>query len=207
MPRGAVAPSLSGSPAKGAAVTLRLDLGSGPNPPEGFQGVDLCGGERVLAWNLATGLPWPFDDDSVVELRSSHFIEHLPAADVQCYTRVSPEECVEGLVLDLLVRFMDEAYRVAKSGAVFTLSWPAPCDESTGLVCAAAYQDPTHRRFLTTEVGHYFARSTRAELGVPEHPGACDWVMERRLQRGLGRPRVFLENVLVLRAQKDDHVP
>lgn len=57
---------------------LKLDLGSGPNPREGFTGVDSLtfGKDRILKHDLRQ-TPWPFEDNSVAESQCSHFLEHL----------------------------------------------------------------------------------------------------------------------------------
>lgn len=206
-------------------ATLKLDLGCGRAPLDGFTGVDLppprtfeplarfleCTPPKqvrpaVLGWDLGNGLPWPFEAESVTELRSAHLIEHLQSSVVPCYDRVSAADDRLEFVgyRDVLCRFMDEAWRVAQPGALFTLVWPAILDESdsgTGRLCIAALQDPTHRRFIPTAQLHYFSRAGREMLGVADYPIACDWLLERLDQ--VGRvgipPHVFLENVAHLR--------
>jgi hypothetical protein len=57
---------------------IKLDLGCGPNPREGFTGVDRLtfGKGNIVQHNL--GSPnWPFEDNSVSEAHCSHFLEHL----------------------------------------------------------------------------------------------------------------------------------
>jgi hypothetical protein len=57
---------------------LKLDLGCGPNPREGFTGVDALtfGKDNILKHDLRE-TPWPFEDNSVAESTCSHFLEHL----------------------------------------------------------------------------------------------------------------------------------
>ena len=52
----------------------RLDLGCGPGKRPGFIGVDLSP-YTDIQWDMRWGLP--FDDESVFEIRSDHFLEHL----------------------------------------------------------------------------------------------------------------------------------
>lgn len=60
--------------------SLRLDLGCGPNPREGFVGFDrIAFNEKVQCVDLRD--PWPWDDESVNEIHSSHFVEHLTAIE------------------------------------------------------------------------------------------------------------------------------
>jgi hypothetical protein len=65
---------------KQPAPLLKLDLGCGKNPREGFVGVDRLdfGQKHVLDIGKAT---WPWKDGSVGEAHASHFVEHLTAAE------------------------------------------------------------------------------------------------------------------------------
>ena len=71
-----------------APKPLKLDLGCGPNPREGFIGVDArqfgCDGVETdgkvdVIHDLRTD--WPWKDGSVEEVHSSHFLEHLTGAE------------------------------------------------------------------------------------------------------------------------------
>ncbi len=57
---------------------LKLDIGCGPNPREGFTGVDALtfGNDKIIKHDLRE-TPWPFANDSVAETHCSHFLEHL----------------------------------------------------------------------------------------------------------------------------------
>jgi hypothetical protein len=144
------------------SAPVRLDLGSGPRPKEGFDGVDIV--PKVARWcfDLCGPDRWPFTSNSVDELHSSHFIEHIDAG----YNWV--EGYPSGRV-DKLYWFLDEAFRIAKNGAVFTVQWPA-------LQSVRAFQDPTHRRFIPAESTMYWSIDGRKALGQ-EHLGIkCNWV-------------------------------
>ena len=58
---------------------LKLDLGCGKNPREGFIGVD----SRKFGQQIVADLrkPWPWADASVEEVNCSHFVEHLTAPE------------------------------------------------------------------------------------------------------------------------------
>lgn len=58
---------------------LRLDLGCGRNPKEGFEGVDSRDFGQPHKADLRK--PWPFADNSVEEAHCSHFVEHLNAVE------------------------------------------------------------------------------------------------------------------------------
>jgi SAM-dependent methyltransferase len=71
--------------AAGAESGLRLDLGCGYVKPEGFIGLDNLEGEGAQIVDAANApdvlmdlnrSPLPFPDNSCVEVRSSHFLEH-----------------------------------------------------------------------------------------------------------------------------------
>lgn len=63
---------------KEAPQLIKLDLGCGPNPREGFTGVDSLtfGKDNIVKHDLRV-TPWPFEDNSVSEAQCNHFLEHL----------------------------------------------------------------------------------------------------------------------------------
>lgn len=98
----------------------KLDIGCGPNKREGFAGVDwypFPGVDHIF--DVANeGAPWPFEDGSVDEVFSSHFLEHLDARG-RCY-------------------FANELFRIMKPGAKATIVVPHWSSNR-------AYGDPTHQ--------------------------------------------------------------
>lgn len=83
---------------------MKLDLACGQNKREGFTGVDFVQAEGVdIVHDLFT-FPWPFEDESVEEVVSSHFFEHIPGM--------------------LRGKWMDELFRILKPGAKATLIVP-----------------------------------------------------------------------------------
>jgi len=150
------------------AALLKLDLGAGPRPREGFLGVDRLGFPGVdfscdLAaerWYLmprseraVTGLrgvfglsdprasvEGPLPDASVEEAHSSHFVEHLTA----------PER----------VHFCNELYRVLVPGGKCTLIVPhwASC---------RAYGDPTHQWPPVSEFWFYYLSRAWRQANAP----------------------------------------
>lgn len=173
----------------------RLDLGSGVTPREGFTGVDRIQAPGVVTFDLASGARWPFEDGSASELHSSHFIEHLPATELE--TPHGP--------CDAFVWFMEEAWRVAAPAAHFTLRWPAVQRADTGEFVSTAFLDPTHRRFIPIEqIPLYFDARRR----LSNHSGThADWRPASVRQGEIGRCAAFygepetlvlVENELVL---------
>ena len=79
---------------------MKLNLGCGARPFEGWHNIDLVSSEADQLVDLNDS--WPFEDNSVEEVYCSHVLEHLD--DVQF--------------------FMDEVHRVCVLGAVVTLRVP-----------------------------------------------------------------------------------
>ena len=107
---------------------LKLDLGAGKNKKEGFIGVDQYPMEGV---DIVTDLrkPWPWDNDSVLEVHCSHFLEHLGGLE--------------------RVKFFNELYRVLKMGCKATIITPHWCSNR-------AYGDFTHQWPPVAEMLFYY---------------------------------------------------
>jgi hypothetical protein len=170
---------------------LRLDLGCGNNPREGFEGVDKFAPNAKHKVDLFK-FPWPWADNSVDELHASHFLEHIPAREVDCGD-VHPDwissvgkgkdpELRERMARfqdrDMLCCFMDEAWRVLKphnpsngSQGTFTVIVPNARNNR-------AFQDPTHRRFFVAESFYYFAKDWRKQQGLDHYLCNCDFGIE-----------------------------
>jgi hypothetical protein len=99
-----------------APPLLKLDLGCGPNPKEGFTGVDLIDFGKNTVADLTQ--PWPWADNSVDEVHCAHNIEHYTATE-RCHV-------------------WNEMWRVMKPGAKATVIAPHWCSNR-------AYGDPTHQ--------------------------------------------------------------
>lgn len=150
---------------------MKLDLASGKHPKPGFKTVDvspLLKPDYVI--DLVSGAAWPWARDSIDELHCSHFIEHIPAEEVATYGEVGAN-VQRGFRQDALFFFFDQAFRVIKPGGVFTVAWPS-------LKSSAAFQDPTHRRFLPLEFMHYLSRAGREAMGVDHYNVVCNWIVE-----------------------------
>lgn len=173
----------------------KLDLGSGTQPAPGFCTVDSVPGLADYAVDFDTGLPWPFEDDSIEELRASHVIEHIGAAYTAEWKKLSREsEYPRGIGVkefmdggtqwierggwrwgrtyrrkDLLLHFFDEAFRVIKPGGKFEVRWP-------NVQHVNASGDPTHRRFISPRFIGYLSREGRKTAGVTQYVVDCNWV-------------------------------
>ena len=127
---------------------LRIDLGCGPNKRENFIGCDQYAFEGKVdhVFNIGKDV-WPFEDGSVDEAHTSHFVEHLNAVE-RCH-------------------FINELYRVLKMGAKCTLIVPhwGSC---------RAYGDPTHMWPPVSEFWFYYLDKTWRAQNAP-HTDKSNW--------------------------------
>ncbi len=112
---------------------MKLDLGCGPTPKEGFVGVDVrdYGRTDIVVHDLRN--PWKWDDSSVDEVYCNQFVEHLTA----------PER----------IHFANELYRVLKPGATAEIIVPH-------WASGRSYGDLTHQWPPVSE--HWFLYLGRA---------------------------------------------
>lgn len=122
----------------------KLDFGCGPNPKEGFEGVDQyafdgkvkhvfdlrepCGESKFAP---VYRKPWPWEASSVDEAYSSHFVEHLDQQE-RCW-------------------FFNELWRILKPNATALIIVP---HWSSG----RAYGDPTHKWPAWSDMAAYYLR-------------------------------------------------
>lgn len=148
---------------------VRLDLACGKSLRAGFEGVDLYAENAKHRIDLQK-FPFPFADNSVDELFSSHFLEHLPAREVEerdlyaeARERVSMRERFLGK--DFLYAFMDECYRILKPAGTIYIVVP-------NVRADGGFQDPTHRRFFNQNTFRYFNRALREQMGADHYSHA-----------------------------------
>jgi len=81
---------------------IKLNIGCGSRNEIGYIGIDIrdCGQEIV--WDITEGIPFP--DNSVDDIWTSHFLEHLTDDESQ--------------------NFLRECYRILKTGGTFHSSLP-----------------------------------------------------------------------------------
>jgi len=147
---------------------LKLDLGAGQNPREGFEGVDL--------WPKSTHVvdlmkfPWPWGNNSVEELHCSHFVEHIPAREVTYADmhHIVPTDGEAFLGQDMLLAFFDECWRILKPDGWMTCITPA-------LQSVRAFQDPTHRRFIPAETYLYLSAEWRQANKLDHYRVECNF--------------------------------
>lgn len=125
---------------------LRLDLACGDRKEPGFVGVDNIKTSAVDVLHDLEVYPWPFDDDSVDEIRCIHYIEHVKD----------------------IMKFVDEMYRVMKVGSQALLF--APYYSSV-----RAWQDPTHIRPISEFSFLYYNKAWRISNKLDHYPIKSDF--------------------------------
>jgi ubiquinone/menaquinone biosynthesis C-methylase UbiE len=126
---------------------IKLDIGCGPNPKEGFDGVDCIKFPAVKHVVKLGSRPLPFAAGSVDEIHSSHFLEHL----------TQEERCF----------FMNDVYRVLKPTGSMALVVPH-------WASGRAYGDPTHKWPAISEMFFYYLDKGWREANAP-HTDRRHW--------------------------------
>lgn len=132
-----------------ATPLVKLDLGCGPNPREGFEGVDILSfdGKVKHVVDLRSGR-WPWEDGSVAEVHASHFIEHLTNLDERY------ERChVFNELYRVLADPVHEGGKPVSGFATFIL--PHWCSQRY-------YGDPTHKEPFSEFALWYLDKGWRA---------------------------------------------
>lgn len=128
---------------------VKLDLGCGQNKREGFLGVDIADCPGVDVVHDLRQTPWPWADESVSEVFSSHFFEHL----------TGPER----------MAFMEELYRILVPGGKARIVTPYYSS-------MRAVQDPTHAWPPVCEASYlYFNKGWREANRLNHYPITVDF--------------------------------
>jgi len=144
---------------------VKLDLAAGQRPREGFEGVDIWPQSKHVV--DLTKFPWPFEDNSVEELHCSHYVEHIPAREIEARDLADPKR-TDLLGKDHLFAFFDECFRILKPGGDMRVIVPA-------LRNNRAFQDPTHRRFLPAETFLYLNAEWRKMNMLDHYRADCNF--------------------------------
>jgi len=136
---------------KPRSTGLKLDLGCGQRPTEGFQGVDIVAGEGVDFVVDLFQYPWPFEDRSVREVVCSHLVEHIP--------HYRPEyDGVDGIWM-----FFNELHRICRKAAKVVIHTPyAKADRG--------FWDPSHTRYIHEMNFYYLDPNWLAMQGLSHYP-------------------------------------
>lgn len=158
---------------------LKLDIACGNNITEGFVGMDIVKMPHVKYVGDILKFPDPNDklqgkepsvweqipDNSVDELVSNHFIEHIPHGDGYH---------------DPFFQFFDQVYRVLKP-ATFSQDNPnIPISGFARFVAPyyssmRAWQDPTHQRAISDMTFYYLSKEWREANKLDHYDVKCDF--------------------------------
>lgn len=130
--------------------SIKLDIGCGKSKQAGFVGVDSIAFDVVDHVLDVRQTPWPWADESVDEIYTSHFVEHLEREE--------------------WVPFFNECYRVLKKGAKLRMivpHWSHDC----------AWGDPTHKSFISGWMALYLDKQWR-DVNAPHCGYTCDFHWE-----------------------------
>lgn len=72
----------------------KLDIGCKNKKSQGYLGLDLRDFGQEIVWDVCYGIPLP--DDTVVEIRMSHFLEHIGEEDLPFLWYEIRRVCVHG---------------------------------------------------------------------------------------------------------------
>lgn len=91
---------------------IKLDIGNGEFKREGFIGMDKLDFGQEIVWDINNGIPLP--DNSVSEIYSSHFIEHLREHEIKNFVLEMLRVCKDKAVVQLICPHADtkEAYYI-----------------------------------------------------------------------------------------------
>lgn len=116
---------------------------------EGYANIDVLDLPNVdIVYDLTKGIPLP--DNSVNEVYSAHFLEHLEDT----------------------VAIMKEIYRVCVPGALVRIK--VPYFKSIG-----AFKDPTHKSFFTEKTFDYFDKDHLLNNELPEYNLGVNFKVEK----------------------------
>ena len=84
---------------------IKLDIGSGKFKKDGFVGFDNLDFGQEIVWDINHGIPCP--DESVSEIYTSHFLEHLKSEELPNFFSEVARVCQKGALLEIRVPHAD----------------------------------------------------------------------------------------------------
>lgn len=133
---------------------MKLNLGCGLKPKQGFVNVDMMPNKADIVHNLDK-FPWPFDDESADLIVAEDVFEHVE----------NP------------IGFMTETHRILQHDASLMMRTPHYRSEF-------AYTDPTHRRLPTEFTWDYWVPGTALFAQNPIYGGVKFRKVEIQLRDG-----------------------
>jgi hypothetical protein len=170
---------------KDAPQPIRIDIGCGKRPKEGFDGVDAIDFGQKYVLDVAGRTPkfnnshdmskphggafkaWPWKNNSIDEVHSSHFLEHLTGEE--------------------RIHFFNELYRVMKPGSTATIITPHWAHE-------CAYGDPTHQWPPMSPWYRLYLCKTWRDGNAPHTSYTCDFNLNNQTLAGSWDGRLETRN-------------
>lgn len=118
-----------------ANSAIKINLGAGSEPTEGWINVDWIKGEGIQVVHNLLEFPWPFVLNSADEIKAIDVLEHMPLFNAK--NESTP------------MKFIEECHNILKQGGKLTIQ--VPHYESPNL-----WIDPTHVRGYAVESFDYF---------------------------------------------------
>lgn len=114
---------------------LKINLGAGSEPTEGWVNVDWINGVGIDVIHNLFNMPFPFEDGVAEEIKAIDVLEHMPVvtSDGKAYA----------------IDFIEECWRILQNGGKLTIQ--VPHHQSPNL-----WKDPTHVRGYDLESFDYF---------------------------------------------------
>lgn len=146
--------STSGELAMTTGRTIRLNLGSGYHKRFGYVNVDYDASTKPDVLHNLWHFPWPFESDSVDEIYSSHYFEHIPHS-------------VPNFLGDGFIQTLVECHRVLRVGGWLVIKTPYWNNR------AWVEGDPTHTRAIRPQNFRYVS-PTPGKYGLAAYvPGVA----------------------------------
>lgn len=128
---------------------VKIELGSARSHPIGFTTIDISPEFKPdIVCDLENGIP--FDDNSVEEVRATHFLEHISDT----------------------IFMMNEIWRVCENGAIVNIIVP----HQDSLM---AFADPTHKRVFNEESFKYFCSNGEHYWSHISYGIKCNFILEK----------------------------
>lgn len=132
-------------------LPIKLDLGCGRNKIKDFTGLDQLEFGQEILWDATKGIPLP--DNSVDELHSAHFIEHIAEKDIAV--------------------IFQEILRVCKNGALVTLFCPHSSVPEAYYVCHLSLWNEQRIEGICRELYERASKFEIIENKKLDHPDRC----------------------------------
>lgn len=133
---------------------IKLDLGGGTTPQEGFINMDIRDLPSVDVVHDWEAIPWPFPDASLSLIMAGHVVEHVNPANFG------------------FIKWMNEAWRILKHGGQLMIS--TPFAGSMGY-----WSDPTHVNPCTNVTWEWFDPLASSGSGLYRMYSPKPWKIEK----------------------------